>query len=104
MAPTRCSTSSRPWSRPPTPTAPNMPRSDVPGSDVPGSDVPGSDVPDPLDLSDLRGAGVSPGVGAGPVRTLGGSVPEPPEDEQHGGDAAAERDRAQEALHGVADD
>ncbi|HEU5156217.1 MAG TPA: phosphoenolpyruvate--protein phosphotransferase [Streptosporangiaceae bacterium] len=66
------------------------------------SHVPGPS--DPVDLTDLRGTGVSPGVGAGPVRTLGGSVPAPPLDEQHDGDAAAERDRAHEALRAVADD
>jgi phosphotransferase system enzyme I (PtsI) len=35
---------------------------------------------------------------------MGGSVPEPPPDERHGGDAAAERARAHEALHAVAAD
>ncbi|HEX6471170.1 MAG TPA: phosphoenolpyruvate--protein phosphotransferase [Streptosporangiaceae bacterium] len=53
---------------------------------------------------ELRGAGVSPGVGHGPVRLLGGSVPEPPAGGRHGGDAAAERARAHEALHAVAAD
>ena len=50
----------------------------------------------------LRGAGVSPGVGAGPVRTLAGAVPEPPAGERHGGDAEAERRRALDALEAVA--
>ncbi|MFD0685285.1 phosphoenolpyruvate--protein phosphotransferase [Actinomadura fibrosa] len=52
----------------------------------------------------LRGAGVSPGVGHGPVRTIAGAVPEPPADDRHGGDAAAERDRALAALEAVAAD
>ncbi len=50
----------------------------------------------------LRGTGVSPGIGTGPVLTLVGSVPEPPPGERYDGDAAAERARAHEALHAVA--
>ncbi|GAA4235956.1 phosphoenolpyruvate--protein phosphotransferase [Actinomadura meridiana] len=52
----------------------------------------------------LRGAGVSPGVGAGPVRSIAGAVPEPPAGSRHGGDAAAERDAALGALEAVAAD
>jgi phosphoenolpyruvate-protein phosphotransferase (PTS system enzyme I) len=70
--------------------------------DVPGS--PGGPSGGPPGRADLRGTGVSPGVGAGPVRTLGGSVPEPPPDERHSGDAAAERARAHEAMYAVAAD
>jgi phosphotransferase system enzyme I (PtsI) len=72
--------------------------------------MPRPTVPDDRDRRDsrspreLRGAGVSPGAGAGVVRTLGGSVPEPPAGERHGGDAAAERRRAREALQAVAAD
>ncbi|MFG2002347.1 phosphoenolpyruvate--protein phosphotransferase [Spirillospora sp. NPDC048911] len=52
----------------------------------------------------LRGAGVSPGVGAGPVRAVAGAVPEPDRDSRHAGDAAAETERALGALAAVADD
>ncbi|TDE36125.1 phosphoenolpyruvate--protein phosphotransferase [Actinomadura sp. 6K520] len=52
----------------------------------------------------LQGAGVSPGVGAGPVRAIAGAVPEPPAGSRHGGDAAAERDTALAALEAVAAD
>ena len=52
----------------------------------------------------LQGAGVSPGVGAGPVRSIAGAVPEPPAGARHGGDAAAERDTALAALEAVAAD
>ncbi|MVZ98928.1 phosphoenolpyruvate--protein phosphotransferase [Actinomadura sp. LD22] len=52
----------------------------------------------------LRGAGVSPGVGAGPVRRIAGAVPEPDAASRHGGDAAAERDGALAALEAVAAD
>ncbi|TDC67574.1 phosphoenolpyruvate--protein phosphotransferase [Actinomadura sp. GC306] len=52
----------------------------------------------------LRGAGVSPGVGAGPVRVIAGAVPEPPAGSRHGGDAAAERVAALAALEAVATD
>ena len=52
----------------------------------------------------LRGAGVSPGVGVGPVRSVAGAVPEPPAGSRHGGDAAAERDAALAALEEVAAD
>ncbi|MER7541378.1 phosphoenolpyruvate--protein phosphotransferase [Actinomadura sp.] len=52
----------------------------------------------------LRGTGVSPGVGAGPVRGIAGAVPEPPAGDRHGGDAAAERDTALAALEAVAAD
>ncbi|TYB49883.1 phosphoenolpyruvate--protein phosphotransferase [Actinomadura chibensis] len=52
----------------------------------------------------MRGAGVSPGVGVGPVRTIAGAVPEPPAGARHGGDAAAERAVAAAALEAVAAD
>ncbi|TDD81239.1 phosphoenolpyruvate--protein phosphotransferase [Actinomadura rubrisoli] len=52
----------------------------------------------------LRGAGVSPGTGYGPVRTIAGAVPEPPAGAEHGGDAAAERETALAALDAVAAD
>ncbi|MFB4313288.1 phosphoenolpyruvate--protein phosphotransferase [Actinomadura sp. 21ATH] len=52
----------------------------------------------------LAGAGVSPGVGAGPVRTIAGAVPEPAADARHGGDAAAEKAAALAALEAVAAD
>ncbi|WP_433240345.1 phosphoenolpyruvate--protein phosphotransferase [Actinomadura nitritigenes] len=52
----------------------------------------------------LRGAGVSPGAGAGPVRRIAGAVPEPEAGSRHGGDAAAERDGALAALEAVAAD
>jgi phosphotransferase system enzyme I (PtsI) len=52
----------------------------------------------------LQGAGVSPGVGAGPVRRIAGDVPEPPAGDRHGGDADAERDAALAALEAVAAD
>ncbi|WP_285492390.1 phosphoenolpyruvate--protein phosphotransferase [Actinomadura sp. NBRC 104425] len=52
----------------------------------------------------LRGAGVSPGVGAGPVRVVAGAVPEPPAGARHGGDAEAERAAALAALEAVAAD
>ncbi|MCO6005929.1 phosphoenolpyruvate--protein phosphotransferase [Actinoallomurus purpureus] len=49
----------------------------------------------------LRGTGVSPGVAAGPVRSISGTVPEPPAGERHAGDAAAEGARALAALEAV---
>ncbi|MFF5258588.1 phosphoenolpyruvate--protein phosphotransferase [Actinomadura viridis] len=52
----------------------------------------------------LRGAGVSPGIGAGPVRAIADSVPEPPAGARHAGDAAAEKATAQDALEAVAAD
>ena len=52
----------------------------------------------------LRGTGVSPGVAAGPVRSVSGTVPEPPAGERHQGDAAAERARALAALDAVGAD
>ncbi|GAA4091392.1 phosphoenolpyruvate--protein phosphotransferase [Actinomadura miaoliensis] len=52
----------------------------------------------------LRGAGVSPGVGAGPVRVVAGAVPEPPAGARHDGDAEAERAAALAALEAVAAD
>ncbi|MEV0150872.1 MULTISPECIES: phosphoenolpyruvate--protein phosphotransferase [unclassified Nonomuraea] len=50
----------------------------------------------------LAGAGVSPGAGHGPAYILTASVPEPPEDSAHTGDADAEKERALAALHQVA--
>ncbi|GAA4637210.1 phosphoenolpyruvate--protein phosphotransferase [Actinoallomurus vinaceus] len=52
----------------------------------------------------LRGTGVSPGVAAGPIRSVSGTVPEPPAGERHAGDAAAERARALAALDAVGAD
>lgn len=52
----------------------------------------------------LRGAGVSPGAGFGPVRTVAGAVPEPPAGSRHGGDAGTERAAALAALEAVAAD
>ncbi|MGI5164934.1 phosphoenolpyruvate--protein phosphotransferase [Spirillospora sp. CA-253888] len=52
----------------------------------------------------LIGAGVSPGVGHGPVRGIAGAVPEPPEGDRHGGDAEAARAAATAALEAVAAD
>ncbi|WP_141587174.1 phosphoenolpyruvate--protein phosphotransferase [Actinomadura sp. WMMA1423] len=52
----------------------------------------------------MQGAGVSRGVGIGPVRTVAGEVPEPPAGSRHGGDADAERDSALAALEAVAAD
>ena len=52
----------------------------------------------------LRGVGVSPGTGTGPVRTIAGAVPEPPAGSRHGGDAGAEGDTALAALEAVAAD
>jgi len=52
----------------------------------------------------LRGLGVSPGIGVGPVRAIAGAVPEPPAGQRHQGDAAAESGRARDALETVAAD
>jgi phosphotransferase system enzyme I (PtsI) len=52
----------------------------------------------------LQGAGVSPGVGYGPVRRLTTRVAEPPAGERHHGDAAGEKARAEAALEQVAAD
>lgn len=52
----------------------------------------------------LRGLGVSPGTGAGPVRRLAGQVPEPPPGERHGGDAQAAIAAAAAALEETAAD
>ncbi|WP_253871872.1 phosphoenolpyruvate--protein phosphotransferase [Actinomadura rupiterrae] len=52
----------------------------------------------------MRGAGVSPGVGFGPVRGIAGAVPEPSADSAPAGDAEAETAAALEALAAVADD
>ncbi|TDC45944.1 phosphoenolpyruvate--protein phosphotransferase, partial [Actinomadura sp. KC345] len=52
----------------------------------------------------MQGAGVSPGVGVGPVRSIAGAVPEPAAGSRHGGDAAAEGDTALAALEAVAAD
>lgn len=56
------------------------------------------------DGATLRGTGVSPGTGAGPVARVVGAVPEPAPDEAPLGDPAAERSRAAEALGAVAAD
>ncbi|KIH99323.1 phosphoenolpyruvate-protein phosphotransferase [Streptomonospora alba] len=52
----------------------------------------------------LKGAGVSPGAGYGPVRRLVREVPQPDPDARHGGDAAAEADRAVAAMEETARD
>ncbi|GAA0396301.1 phosphoenolpyruvate-protein phosphotransferase [Acrocarpospora corrugata] len=52
----------------------------------------------------LRGSGVSPGAGYGPVHLLVGSIPEPAPGSRYQGEAAAERKRAADALERVADD
>ncbi|RJL30443.1 phosphoenolpyruvate--protein phosphotransferase [Bailinhaonella thermotolerans] len=52
----------------------------------------------------LNGTGVSPGVGYGPVHRLVSTVPEPPADAVHTGDAEAEKARAMVALEEVAAD
>ncbi|GGV09448.1 phosphoenolpyruvate-protein phosphotransferase [Actinomadura cremea] len=52
----------------------------------------------------LQGAGVSPGVGFGPVRGIAGAVPEPAAGDRHGGDAEAETAVALAALEAVAVD
>ncbi|MEV5408022.1 phosphoenolpyruvate--protein phosphotransferase [Thermopolyspora sp. NPDC052614] len=52
----------------------------------------------------LAGAGVSPGVGYGPVRRLVKRAPVPQRGARHGGDADAERARAAAALEQVAAD
>jgi phosphoenolpyruvate-protein phosphotransferase len=52
----------------------------------------------------LAGAGVSPGVGYGPVRRLVKRAPVPARGARHGGDAEAERARAEAALERVAAD
>ncbi len=52
----------------------------------------------------MNGAGVSPGVGHGPVRRIAGEVPEPSADARHAGDAEAEKRTALAALAAVADD
>jgi phosphoenolpyruvate-protein phosphotransferase (PTS system enzyme I) len=67
-------------------------------------------VPDRPNLADpprpapLRGLGVSPGTGAGPVLTVAGAIPEPRAGERHPGDAVMEQARALDALEAVAAD
>ncbi|MBC6456792.1 phosphoenolpyruvate--protein phosphotransferase [Actinomadura sp. HBU206391] len=53
--------------------------------------------------SGLRGIGVSPGIGFGPVRVIAGAVPEPPA-ERHDGDARRAKEAAAGALDAVARD
>ncbi|TDD37590.1 phosphoenolpyruvate--protein phosphotransferase [Nonomuraea terrae] len=50
----------------------------------------------------LRGVGVSPGVGHGPSYVLSVSVPEPPEGAAYAGEAEQEKERAMTALTQVA--
>lgn len=50
----------------------------------------------------LRGVGVSPGIGHGPAYLLTARVPEPPEGATHAGDADQEKERAVMALAQVA--
>lgn len=52
---------------------------------------------------EIRGTGVSPGRGAGPVRKVTGAIPQP-RPGRHDGDPAVERDRADMALTAVAGD
>ncbi|GLW95986.1 phosphoenolpyruvate--protein phosphotransferase [Microtetraspora sp. NBRC 16547] len=52
----------------------------------------------------LAGVGVSPGAGYGPAHRLVRDIPEPHRAARHGGDAAAERRRAEQALERVAAD
>jgi len=52
----------------------------------------------------LKGAGVSPGAGYGPAKRLVRDVPQPDPDARHGGDAAAETDRAAQAMEETARD
>ncbi|MCC5579797.1 phosphoenolpyruvate--protein phosphotransferase [Microtetraspora sp. AC03309] len=52
----------------------------------------------------LAGVGVSPGAGYGPAHRLVREIPEPPRGSRHGGDAEAERRRAERALEQVAAD
>ncbi|MGH3374432.1 MAG: phosphoenolpyruvate-utilizing N-terminal domain-containing protein, partial [Actinoallomurus sp.] len=61
-------------------------------------------MPDRTATPELAGLGVSPGTGAGPVRTIAGTIPTPPAGERHHGDAAAETARARDALEAVAAD
>ncbi|TDE41551.1 phosphoenolpyruvate--protein phosphotransferase [Nonomuraea mesophila] len=50
----------------------------------------------------LRGVGVSPGIGHGPAYVLTASVPEPPEGATYTGEAEQEKERAMAALTRVA--
>ncbi|MGW2222635.1 PEP-utilizing enzyme, partial [Nonomuraea sp. NPDC001684] len=50
----------------------------------------------------LRGVGVSPGIGHGPAYVLTASVPEPPEGSTYTGEAEQEKERASAALSRVA--
>lgn len=52
----------------------------------------------------LRGVGVSPGIGHGPAYILAARVPEPPEGATYAGEAGQEKDRAVLALAQVAGD
>lgn len=68
----------------------------------------GSDAAEPTTATggsfELSGAGVSPGVGFGPVRGIAGAVPEPAADTAPAGDAESETAAALGALAAVADD
>ncbi|MEV5575029.1 phosphoenolpyruvate--protein phosphotransferase [Spirillospora sp. NPDC052269] len=64
----------------------------------------GTDAGTSGDSAELSGAGVSPGVGFGPVRGIAGAVPEPSADTAPAGDAEAETAAALAALAAVADD
>ncbi|MUL39970.1 phosphoenolpyruvate--protein phosphotransferase [Streptomonospora sp. PA3] len=50
----------------------------------------------------FKGAGVSPGAGYGPAKRLVRDVPRPDPDARHGGDAAAEAERAAAAMEETA--
>ncbi|HEY1178122.1 MAG TPA: phosphoenolpyruvate-utilizing N-terminal domain-containing protein, partial [Phytomonospora sp.] len=54
--------------------------------------------------ADITGVGVSPGVGAGPVRAMAAAVPEPPADQPLDGDPADAKRRAAEAFAAVGAD
>ncbi|GIH89746.1 phosphoenolpyruvate--protein phosphotransferase [Planobispora siamensis] len=55
-------------------------------------------------MNTLTGVGVSPGVGFGTGYVFAREIPVPPPGSRHGGDAAAERERAERALEQVAQD
>lgn len=52
----------------------------------------------------LKGAGVSPGAGYGPAKRLVRETPQPDPDARHGGDPAAEAERAATAMEETARD
>ncbi|GIG70726.1 phosphoenolpyruvate--protein phosphotransferase [Phytomonospora endophytica] len=56
------------------------------------------------DIANVTGVGVSPGVGAGPVRAMAAAVPEPPAGQPLDGDPAEAKRRAAEAFAAVGAD